>query len=63
MLGDLPKEMRLELMSPNFHSDLFYTFDSMLLSYHKICPQPLSPAAPPVSKKVWNGYLWGIGEL
>lgn len=39
------------------------TFDSMLLSYHKICPQPLSPAAPPVSKKVWNGYLWGIGEL
>lgn len=31
------------------------TFDSMWLSYNKICPQPPHPAAPPVSKKVSNG--------
>ena len=30
------------------------TFDSKLLSYHKICPSPPSPSAPPVSKKVWD---------
>ena len=30
------------------------TFDSKLLSYHKICPSPPSPSAPPVSKKVYN---------
>lgn len=38
------------------------TFDSLLLSYNKTCPQPPRPAAPPVSKEVVNGELWGDGE-
>lgn len=36
-------------------------FDSMLLSYNKICPQPPGPAAPPISTKVSNGEPSGVG--